>query len=99
MKPHGRCADDCRSQRKTPGTTKEGCTRSVARSCTLELEQSWTGVFLERNQEAALGMGVTLQSHEVQAVKDFAAAFVAIAEERPQHFSLCRMRWQSSRER
>ena len=31
-------------------------------------------------------MGVTLQSHEVQAVKDFATAFAAIAEERPHAF-------------
>src|SRR5947209_6369444 len=33
---------------------------------------------------AALGLGVTLQSHEVQGENDFAAAFAAIAEERPQ---------------
>jgi putative ABC transport system substrate-binding protein len=33
---------------------------------------------------AALGLGVTLQSHDVQGENDFAAAFAAIAEERPQ---------------
>jgi ABC-type uncharacterized transport system substrate-binding protein len=40
----------------------------------------------KETQGAALGMGVTLQSHEVQGVKDFAAAFAAIAEERPHAF-------------
>src|SRR5215813_7073829 len=34
-------------------------------------------------QGAARVQGVTLQSHEVQGSKDFAAAFAAIAEERP----------------
>ena len=30
-----------------------------------------------------VGLGVTLQSHEVQGLEDFAAALAAIAEERP----------------
>ena len=37
----------------------------------------------KETQGAARVMGVTLQSHEVQGPKDFAAAFAAIAEERP----------------
>ena len=38
----------------------------------------------KETQGAARMVGVTLQSHEVQGPKDFAAAFAAIAEERPQ---------------
>jgi putative ABC transport system substrate-binding protein len=38
----------------------------------------------EETQHAARVVGVTLQSHEVQRPKDFAGAFAAIAEERPQ---------------
>src|SRR4051794_10369547 len=34
-------------------------------------------------EDAARGLGVTLHSHEVQAFKDFAGAFAAIAAERP----------------
>jgi putative ABC transport system substrate-binding protein len=37
----------------------------------------------KETQGAARVLGVTLQSHEVQAPKDFAAAFAVIAEERP----------------
>ncbi len=37
----------------------------------------------KETQRAARMVGVTLQPHEVQAPKDFAAAFVAITEERP----------------
>ena len=37
----------------------------------------------KETQGAARVKGVTLQSHEVQGPKDFAAAFAAIAEERP----------------
>jgi putative ABC transport system substrate-binding protein len=37
----------------------------------------------KETQGAARVLGVTLQSHEVQGPKDFAAAFAAIAEERP----------------
>ena len=37
----------------------------------------------KETQRAARVVGVTLQSHEVQGPKDFAAAFVAIAEEHP----------------
>jgi putative ABC transport system substrate-binding protein len=37
----------------------------------------------KETQEAARTLGVTLQSHEVQGPKDFAAAFAMIAEERP----------------
>jgi putative ABC transport system substrate-binding protein len=37
----------------------------------------------KETQRAARVLGVTLQSHEVQGPKDFAAAFAAIAEERP----------------
>jgi putative ABC transport system substrate-binding protein len=37
----------------------------------------------KETQGAARGLGVTLQSHEVQGPKDFAAVFAAIAEERP----------------
>jgi putative ABC transport system substrate-binding protein len=37
----------------------------------------------KETQSAARVLGVTLQSHEVQDPKDFAAAFAAIAEERP----------------
>src|SRR5260370_1748447 len=38
----------------------------------------------KETQGAARALGVTLQSHEVQGPKDFAAAFAAIDEERPQ---------------
>jgi putative ABC transport system substrate-binding protein len=38
----------------------------------------------KETQGAARMLGVTLQSHEVHALEDFAAAFAAIAEERPQ---------------
>jgi putative ABC transport system substrate-binding protein len=38
----------------------------------------------KETQRAALGLGVTLQSHEVQGGKDFPAAFAAIAAARPQ---------------
>jgi putative ABC transport system substrate-binding protein len=38
----------------------------------------------KETQRAASVLGVTVQSHEVQGPKDFAAAFAAIAEERPQ---------------
>src|SRR3954465_5852378 len=37
----------------------------------------------KETQGAARGLGVTLQSHEVQGPKDFAVALAAIAEERP----------------
>ena len=37
----------------------------------------------QETQNAARVLGVTLQSHEVQGPKDFAAAFAGIAEERP----------------
>jgi len=37
----------------------------------------------KETQGAARVLGITLQSHEVQEPKDFAAAFAAIAEERP----------------
>jgi putative ABC transport system substrate-binding protein len=37
----------------------------------------------KETQDAARVLGVTLQSHEVQGPKDFAAAFATIAEERP----------------
>jgi putative tryptophan/tyrosine transport system substrate-binding protein len=37
----------------------------------------------KETQSAARVLGLTLQSHEVQGPKDFAAAFVAIVEERP----------------
>jgi putative ABC transport system substrate-binding protein len=37
----------------------------------------------KETQGAARALGVTLQSHEVQGAKDFAAAFAMIAEERP----------------
>jgi putative tryptophan/tyrosine transport system substrate-binding protein len=37
----------------------------------------------KETQGAARVLGLTLQSHEVQGPKDFAAAFAAIAEERP----------------
>jgi putative ABC transport system substrate-binding protein len=37
----------------------------------------------KETQGAARALGVTLQSHEVQGPKDFAAAFAMIAEERP----------------
>jgi len=37
----------------------------------------------KETQGAARVLGVTLQSHEVQGPKDFAAAFAMIAEERP----------------
>ena len=37
----------------------------------------------KETQDAARALGVTLQSHEVQGPKDFAAAFATIAEERP----------------
>jgi putative tryptophan/tyrosine transport system substrate-binding protein len=37
----------------------------------------------KETEGAARVLGVTLQSHEVQGPKDFAAAFAAIAEERP----------------
>jgi putative tryptophan/tyrosine transport system substrate-binding protein len=37
----------------------------------------------KETQGAGTVLGVTLQSHEVQGPKDFAAAFAAIAEERP----------------
>ena len=37
----------------------------------------------KETQGAARALGVTLQSHEVQGPKDFAAAFAAIAQERP----------------
>jgi hypothetical protein len=37
----------------------------------------------KETQGAARVLGVTLQSHEVQGPNDFAAAFAAIAEERP----------------
>ena len=37
----------------------------------------------KETQGAARALGVTLQSHEVQGPKDFAAAFSKIAEERP----------------
>jgi putative ABC transport system substrate-binding protein len=37
----------------------------------------------KETQGAARGLGLTLQSHEVQGPKDFAAAFAMIAEERP----------------
>jgi ABC-type uncharacterized transport system substrate-binding protein len=37
----------------------------------------------KETQDAARLLGVTLQSHEVQGLEDFAAAFAAIAEERP----------------
>ena len=37
----------------------------------------------KETQGAARALGITLQSHEVQGPKDFAAAFAAIAEERP----------------
>ena len=37
----------------------------------------------KETQGAARGLGVTLQSHEVQRPKDFAGAFAMIAEERP----------------
>ena len=37
----------------------------------------------KETQSAARALGVTLQSHEVQGPKDFAAAFAMIAEERP----------------
>ena len=40
----------------------------------------------KETQGAALGMGVTLELHEVQGVKDFSAAFAVIAEERPHAF-------------
>jgi putative tryptophan/tyrosine transport system substrate-binding protein len=38
----------------------------------------------KETQGAARLLGVTLQSHEVHGLEDFAAAFAAIAEERPQ---------------
>jgi putative ABC transport system substrate-binding protein len=38
----------------------------------------------KETQGAARPLGVTLQSHEVQGPKDFAAAFAAIAEEHPE---------------
>ena len=37
----------------------------------------------KETQSAARALGLTLQSHEVQGPKDFAAAFVMITEERP----------------
>ena len=37
----------------------------------------------KETQGAARALGITLQSHEVQGPKDFAAAFAAIVEERP----------------
>jgi putative ABC transport system substrate-binding protein len=37
----------------------------------------------KETQGAARALGITLQSHEVQGPKDFAAAFAMIAEERP----------------
>jgi putative ABC transport system substrate-binding protein len=37
----------------------------------------------KETQDAARALGVTLQSHEVQGPKDFAAAFAIIAQERP----------------
>jgi putative ABC transport system substrate-binding protein len=37
----------------------------------------------KETQGAARALGVTLQSHEVQGPKDFAAAFASIVEERP----------------
>jgi putative ABC transport system substrate-binding protein len=37
----------------------------------------------KETQGAARALGITLQSHEVQGPKDFAAAFTVIAEERP----------------
>jgi len=37
----------------------------------------------KETQRAARGLGVTLQSHEVQGPNDFAAAFAVIAEEHP----------------
>ena len=37
----------------------------------------------KETQGTARALGVTLQSHQVQGPKDFAAAFAAIAEERP----------------
>ena len=37
----------------------------------------------KETQSAARALGITLQSHEVQGPKDFAAAFAMIAEERP----------------
>jgi putative ABC transport system substrate-binding protein len=37
----------------------------------------------KETQQAARALGLTLESHEVQAVKDFPTAFAMIAEERP----------------
>jgi putative ABC transport system substrate-binding protein len=40
----------------------------------------------KETQGTARALGIALQSHEVQGPKDFAAAFAAIAEERPEAF-------------
>ena len=56
----------------------------LSRAATLSNSENSAIVFsLKETQRAAGALGVTLQSHEVRGPQDFAAAFAAIAQERP----------------